>query len=295
MTMFEGEGWLDSNADRAYPLYDAATRLDTTGLFELPNDLIVDLRIAAPASYSATAWFISQVAGYGSGLVITISVTGTGAVATATIPLDGFVEFTNYALTPLPGYPQVGGVITIGAGLAVLAAAASVYTFTQTATQLLPTIVFPTAATVSSITFVDSFGVETVLTGAVVLSAGTNASIGVVDQTITLSMDTGVLIEDPCTCTDTGGSKRTSVKSINGVTPDDDGNLQIVPVGCPAIESGLAQLILRDTCAQPCCGTPEIDALVTTATSLDQKQAELANLEAAIEASLRQLNNYYSI
>ncbi len=289
------EQWLDQNSDRAYPLYDEATRLDITSLFELPNSLIVDLQIAAPASYAATGWFISQVAAYGSGLVITYAVTGVGNVATSTIPLDNFVEFTSFQITPLPGYPQVGGVVTIGSALAAVAAAVSTYSFTQTATQLLPTVIFPAAPAVASITFVDSFGVSTVLTGAVVLAAGSNASIGISGQTITLGMDTGVLIEDPCACTDTGGNKRTAVKSINGVTPDVAGNLQIVPVGCPTIEAGLAQITLSDTCAQPCCGTPEITTLVDTATALDQKQAELANLEAAIEAGLRQLDNYYSI
>ncbi len=127
-----------------------------------------------------------------------------------------------------------------------------------------------------------------------ILEAGTNGSISVAGQTITIGMDTGVLIEDPCACTDTGGNKRTSIKSINGVEPDEDGNLQIVPVGCPAIEAGQAQLTLNDTCAQPCCGTPEITVLAENALQLDQKQATLANLEAEIEAGLRQLNNYYN-
>ncbi len=156
MTTVVGEQWFDANADRSYPLFDEATGVDTTGLFTVPNELIVDLRIAAPASYTATKWYIRQISAYGAGLVMTFAVTGIGDVATATVPADNFVEFSSYTVTPLPAHPQVGGSIVIGSALAVVASAASVYTFVQAATQLLPTVIFPAAPAVSSITFIDS-------------------------------------------------------------------------------------------------------------------------------------------
>ncbi len=287
-----GQQWYDSNAQRNYPLFDTASRLDVTSTFEIPNDLIVDARIAAPADYSPTEFFISKISAYGAGLVITIACTGKGDVASVTVPLDGFVEFSSFQIAPLPGNPQVGGAMVIGTSGAAIAAGSGVYTFLVAATRLLPTVVYPAAPSVASITFVDSFGVSTQLTGAITLSAGPNAAISIDSQTIEVGMETGVLIEDPCDCRDTGGLQRSAIKSINGVTPDDAGNIQIVPVGCPAITAGTASLALNDQCAQPCCGDAEMTALADQTKGLAQNMATIANKVAEVEAGLRTLLNY---
>jgi hypothetical protein len=289
--------WLDQNSQRSYPLFDEATRLDTSGLFTLPNDLIVDLRIAAPPSYGATGWFVSQVAAYGAGLIIiTISCTGQGAVATVVVPLSGFTEFSTYTVTPLPGNPQVGGSIVIGSALAMLASSAGQYSFVQAATQILPTVVFPAAPSVSSITFVDSFGGSTVLTGAVTLQGGSNASLSIAGQIITIGMQSGVVLEDPCPgCVDQGGLKRLPIRSINGVSPDTSGNIQLQGTGCLSITPGQYQLILNDTCAQPCCGTPELDLLAQNVQTISTLQQDLTNRIAAVEAGLRQVDSYYTL
>jgi hypothetical protein len=286
------ENWLDQNASRSFPLVDGVTRLDTTAAFQLPNDLLVDLRIAAPVSLDATKWFVSKVSAFGSGLVITIAVNAVADVATITIPLVGFVEFSDYTVVGLPGYTQVGGVAAIGSAAAVLAASSGVYNFVLASTQILPTVIYPAAPSVSSITVIDALGGSTPLTGAVVLAAGLNGSISVASQTITLDIESAVLINDPCACTDTGGRLRTSIKSINGVTPDTFGNIDLVPVGCVQIETATAQLKLKDSCAQPCCGTPELQTLADNAKNLDQFTADLAGRIADLESSVRAVTSY---
>ncbi len=286
------ENWLDSNSNRNFPLVDGVSRLDVTATFTLPNDLLVDLRIAAPVSLDPTKFFVSKVSAFGSGLVVTIGVNSVADVATITVPLAGFVEFTQYAVVGLPGYTQVGGVAAIGSAGAVLASSSGIFTFAFASTQILPTVIYPAAPSVSSITVIDALGGTTSLTGAIVLAAGPNGSIGVASQTITLDVESAVLINDPCACTDTGGRLRSAIRSINGVVPDELGNIELVPIGCVEIETATAQLKLKDSCAQPCCGTPELQTLADNAKNLDQFMADMAGRIADLESSVRAVTSY---
>jgi hypothetical protein len=286
--------WLDTNSQRNFPLYDLATRLDITGLFTLPNDLICDAKISAPSSYGVTGWFVSQVTGYGSGLVITLACTGQGNVATVTVPLVGFTMYSSYAISALPGFPQVGGSLVIGSAAAVIASSSSIYNFVQANTQLLPTVIYPAASVVSSVTVVDQFGNDTLLTGAIVLAAGANGSLSVSGQTITLGMTTGVLIQNPCGCLDSGGNNRVPIRTVNGVGPDNTGNLTLVGLSCMGVQTGGTGVVgLNDTCATPCCGSPELTQLATNANTLQTQQNTLANDLAQLQAALNQVINYF--
>lgn len=288
MTSFLGENWFDLNADRAYPLVDHATRI-ATSLDELSNGVIVDARLAAPPSYSPTAFFVHEIRPFGAGVVVVIAVDGVGDVAAVTVPFSTFAPNTAYTLAPLPGHPEVGGTIVFGNALLDIQ---SGLTFPVTATQLLPTVIFPAAPAVTSITVVDAFGAEVRLTGAVQIVAGDNAQVGVSGQDIELGIETGVLIEDPCACTDTGGTKRTAVKSINGVTPDAAGNLTIQGVGCAAVSAAQNGVKISDNCAQPCCGAPEIELLQEAARNLQQYLSTLATRNAELEAALRAVETH---
>jgi len=291
MVAFTGQNWLDANAGRSYPLLDGVSQTSTSG-FVLPDDVIVDMRLAAPASYNSTQFYISQVAAYGSGLVLTISVEGTGPVASVTVPLLGFVPYNVYTVAPLPGY-EVGGTIVIGGGASAIAAASGVYNFLLAATQILPTVIFPTLPAVTSITFVDAFGVSTELTGAVVITAGANATLAVSGQQLQFSMDSGVVLNDPCG-TDPGGTRRNPIRTIAGVAPDSDGNIDLIGTACLTISAGVNGLQLDDACAQPCCGSAEITALQTSVLSLNQQLSTVAASEASLEAALRVAQTYVS-
>jgi hypothetical protein len=286
---FQNVQWLDSNSSRSYPLVDGVSATSVEG-FVLPQSLIVDLRLAAPVSLDATQFFVSQLAAYGTGLVITISVTGSGPVASVTVPLLGFTEFAVYTVAPLPGF-DVGGTIVIGTAAAAIAAGSGVYNFLLAAAQILPTVIFPAVPAVTSITFVDAFGVSTKLTGAVVLQAGANATLSVSGQNIQFSMDSGVVLNDPCGA-DTGGTRRNPVRTIAGVAPDVSGNIDLIGTACLVISAGINGLQLADACAQPCCGSAELDQLAAGVSSLNQQLATAAAQVAALEAQLRIAQTY---
>jgi hypothetical protein len=280
------EQWYDAHSDRAYPLVDQASRLDTTGTFQLPNDVIVDARLSAPAALDA--WFyISELRAYGAGLVLTIAANGVGAVATVTIPQLAIADYTRFTIVGLPGHANVGGVLVVGFGVQRLAVQLGTYAFDAAATRFLPTLVVPAGDSVTSIIFRDSFGVDTRVTGDVVLVAGANAVLSAAGQTISIGMSTGVVIESPCGCYDTGGRLRDPVRSINGVTPDAAGNISIIAGGCADLVAVSNGLKLTDTCAQPCCGAPEMQLLAQAARDLDRFLSTQANKSAELEAALR--------
>ena len=284
--------WYDQNSERAYPLMDGVTRLDASGTYTLPNDLIVDLKISAPLALDPTKFFISRIQAVGSGVLLTFAVDGTGDVATAVVPSAGFAEFQSYQLAGLPGFLSIQGVVVFGGAAAIMAAAIADYAFTLAATQIVPTLILPLQAGVTSLTIQDSFGGQTVLTGDVVLIPGTNASIDVTGQVIAMGMDSGVVFGDPCAAADPGGLSRPAIRSINGVVPDGAGNVALVPVGCPEITATASGLTLTDRCASPCCGDAEMANVAQNINDLDNFLANLANQVAQLESSTRTVESW---
>lgn len=284
--------WYDQNSDRVYPLMDGVTRLDAAGAYTLPNDLIVDLRISAGPSYDPTKFFISRIQAFGSGVLLTVAVDGVGDVATVAIPSAGFQEFQPYRVAGLPAHAAITGVVVFGAAAAITAAGIADYVFDLSGTRILPTLITPSQTGVTSLTIRDSFGGETVLTGAAVLAAGNNATLGVIGQVITVGMDSGVLVGDPCGIQDPGGLSRPAIRSINGVVPDGSGTITITPVGCPSLAAGSGGLVLTDRCAEPCCGDAEMANVAQNIQALDRFLADLANKAAALESSTRSVESW---
>lgn len=290
MTQILNQQWYDQNTERSYPLFDGVTGIDTTGLFAIPTGLLVDATITATSGYDSNQFYIAALAAFGTGIVITIGCAGTN-VAVCTIPLTSLAEYTAYQITPLPTN-TVGGTLTVGPVSAVLAASSGSYTFVQANSLFLPTVVFPVQPSVSSITFVDAFNNQTILTGPITLVAGTNATISTTGQTITIGMQPGIVLQSPCECLDESGNNRQAVRTINGVAPDGTGNIEIVPFGCPTISTGAASITLSDNCAQPCCGDAEVTTLAQSASDLNRDIAALAQRSAELQGVLATLQNY---
>lgn len=284
--------WYDQNSERVYPLMDGVTRLDTAGAYELPNNLIVDLRISAALSYDPTKFYIRRLQAFGSGVLVTVAVDGTGDVATAVVPSAGFEEFQPYRIVGLPGHLSITGVIVFSYAAALMAAGLADFTFDLAATRILPTLITPAQTGVTSLTIRDSFGGEVALVGAAVIAAGNNAALTVLGQTITVGMDSGVIIGDPCGAADPGGQSRPAIRSINGVVPDGTGAITITPIGCPEITAGNGGLVLTDRCAEPCCGDVEMAAIAENVQALDRFLADLANKAAQLESSTRSVESW---
>ncbi len=283
------EGWYDQNADRNYPLIDGAGREATSSSFLLPNNLLVDARLFADPAKNSLLFNVLSLTAYGTGLIITIGYNGVAA-ATCTIPNVPTVAYQAYAVVGLPGFEDVSGQLVVGDAAGVLAASSGVYTFLLAQTQLLPTVVVPSGTGVAAITVVDSFGVSTRLTGEIILVAGPNAVVEASAPNITVGLTSGVLINDPCGCTDGAGVSREPIRSINGVGPDANGNLELVPgLSCLTLTPGTNALLVQDTCAQPCCGTAEMTALEESVLAITENLRLQAQGSATLEQLVRSL------
>jgi hypothetical protein len=173
-----------------------------------------------------------------------------------------------------------------------MAAGIADYTFDLAGTRLIPTLITPAQTGVTSLTIRDSFGGEVVLTGAASIAAGTNATVTAAGQVVTVGMESGVLIGDPCATADPGGQSRPAIRSINGVTPDGTGAITITPVGCPSITATAGGLVLTDRCAEPCCGDAEMANVAQNIQALDRFLADLANRAAQLESSTRAVESW---
>ena len=284
MTTITNPNWYDLNSDRAFPFLDSASRAAIGGGFVLPDDLIVDLRLSAAASLDPTKFYLSRIRAFGTGLLLTFACDGVD-VATTAVPSISTEEYQSYIVTGLIGH-AVNGTIVLGGASAVLAAGILDYTFTLAATRIIPTLIAPGQTGVTSLTVVDASGRTVRLVGDITMKPGTNAEMTVEEQEITIGMVSGVVI-NPCGCEDPGGLNRAAIRSINGVTPDINGNLEVVTEGCPDLTTITNGLKLTDRCAEPCCGDAEIAAVATATRDLDRLLADLANKEAQVESALR--------
>jgi hypothetical protein len=284
VTTITNPNWYDLNSDRAFPFLDSASRAAIEGGFVLPDDLIVDLRLSAAASLDPTKFYLSRIGAIGGGLMLTFACDGVD-VATTAAPSISTEEYQSYIVAGLTGY-AVNGTIVLGGASAVLAAGVLAYTFTLAATRIIPTLISPGQTGVTSLTVVDSSGRTVRLVGDITMTPGPNAEMTVEEQEIAIGMVSGVVI-NPCGCEDPGGFNRAAIRSINGVTPDVDGNLQVVTEGCPDLTTITNGLKLTDRCAEPCCGDAEIVAVATATRDLDRLLADLANKEAQVESALR--------
>ena len=285
MATITNPNWYDTNADRDYPFLDGVSRVDVGGGYTIPNDLIVDLRISAPPSLDATAFFISRLRAFGTGLLIDISVDGVGVVATAALPGSTGEEYQAFRVTGAPGQ-AVSGTVVLGGASQVLAANIVDYSFAAAATPIVPTLITPAQGGVTALTIRDAVGNTVRLTGDVTIAEGENASLAVAAQQITVGMASGVVV-DPCGCDDPGGLNRSAIRSINGVGPDGAGDISIVTEGCPELTTFTNGIKLTDRCAEPCCGEDELNALTEAIQDLDRLLADYARRASQLEGSVR--------
>ena len=100
------------------------------------------------------------------------------------------------------------------------------------------------------------------------------------------------MLGDPCTCLDQQGNALAPVTTINGVGPDSGGNVQLVPdTGCVTFTATTSAISVKDTCATPCCGSPEIRQLANSALTNNQHIGILGNKLAEIESAIRGLES----
>ena len=73
--------WLNSNSVRNYPIRENAPRTDVSGIFTIPNDLLVAAQINAPRSYLSGTFFVSKIVSSKAALSVYVSFMSTDGTA----------------------------------------------------------------------------------------------------------------------------------------------------------------------------------------------------------------------
>lgn len=286
--------WLNENSSRAYPFKEDSLLTDRTGVVRIPNNLIVDLCLVAPADFDAL-FYLSRIVYSGTTLTLTLSVVGGGEFASVSISTATHATNTAYNVIGQDPMSDVRGRITLGdlTGLGNQLIQ-GIFDFESTSTLFESRAVRPDLRGVRSVKIVKADGsVEEALYGTVELLEGLNIRLTYVPAT--LSMPHGIRIDslatelaDTCVC-DAAQVKPDPIRTINGVPGDTGGNFTLEALEeCLSIEGDTNKLTLTDKCSKPCCGcaelafiTQQMEVLNTSAAALEARAAQLQAAETA--------------
>jgi hypothetical protein len=259
--------WLNHNSQRSYPLTEKATKTDTLAAIRLPDSFLLALYFPVHAGLDVTPdrFFLKTVlitpTGYNLAIGYDDGSTVTDAAA-VNIAKSVHVPNRTYALSGLDSFADCVGQVVIGKLDEIDKLPPGLYTFDYAGGALESDAVRPMIRGVSSLRVANGSELSDRLYGDITLIAGTNMRLGVgsgVDgPEIVFNAINGENLNTDCICQvpNTGEC----IRCINGVCSD-DGTFTFGQGTCIEITPTANGLIFTDTCAQPCCGCEELDAL----------------------------------
>jgi hypothetical protein len=304
MSSTVGLGWLNTNATRNYPISQEAnmTPLGSAG-FELPDDVIVDMRLSVPYAPKVKPFYfyLKSVSAYAHGLIVEIgyynsvasSEKATVAISEAVVAAN-HTNPTTYTLTGVNtntdyDFSNAVGVITIGNLDELLANPPGRVDF-PTDSYLESTVISMNTAGVSSLRVgANVQSADPALTGHIVLRPRTNFAIrtSVLENSLGFSALKGTGLVADCTC-EGEIELGPCIRKINGLPPDGTGNIGLAAGTCISVDNGENTILLSDTCSSPCCGCDQLDILVADLRDLqngfDRLDSYITALAGAVES-----------
>lgn len=251
-------GWWNQNANRNYPISEEVSRLDSTGSILLPNDFIVDLSWTYTNDLDASYFHILSVTKSSSSLTVVLGYDNVVA-GTCVIDVNAFTTNSVYLIIGTGDHYDSVGTIVIGSLGTILDVIVDVANFPAENTKVEATTVHQLNRGISNISVLDN---DLLLTGDVTINVGNNLRI---DQTtlgdVTYlkfnAVSTEGLVADCVNC-DESTEAKTQIISINGITPDINGNIQILGDNCLQVSFIPNGIHFDELCSQPCCGCEEL-------------------------------------
>jgi hypothetical protein len=307
-----GLDWLNQNSLRAFPLADTATRRDVTGGQEMPDELIVDLTlpVAYRAGYDAAGFHVQELTVFGNGLVIKIGyggIWGSGTwatepelVAQVMVPAT-HVPYSSYFIAGAGAFSDTVGRVTIGHVEKTLKMAGLAMLFDVDGGRIVPTCIRPDIRGVSSLRVRNGSDTSARITGAVILTAGSNFRLrySAPDEIVLDAID-GAGLDEDCDCADTADRPLPPpIRTINGISPGVGGVFTLQSERCISITPATNGLVLEDICSTPCCDSEdlrklqedqarfsrEIQLSASTLQQLENRVQQLETMRAAIDAA----------
>lgn len=180
-------------------------------------------------------------------------------------------------------YDDTAGKVVVGRLDTIDEQPAGFWTFDLEATRLDPDAVRPMIRGVSALVLVNGTSRSTPIRGHVELVAGTNVRLTPVltDGLNAVRIDavSGEGLVEDCVC-EGDAALGDPVRSINGVTPDENGNINITSGDCTQVDPIANGVRISDICSKPCCGCPEVEAITR---DLEKFGAQAAGAQAFID------------
>jgi len=284
--------WLNQNANRNYPLSETASMKDTTGSITIPQDFLVDMvwPVHSSEALLTSQFYVSALSIFSQGITITISYQ-SAIVGTVSISSINFTKNSTHFIQGIDSFFDSIGKVTIGK-LDTIQQFAGSYEFDVDGGRLEPTVVRPDLRGVSSLVLSSNGDQSDPITGDIVLEAGSNIRLtpDLVAGTIRIDAIDGEGFNAECV-SEGDLQKKESIKTISGVIPDVNGNIQLVGSTCINITAeGEATLKMEDVCSEPCCGCEELEVITNTLQFVRTQVESLANLAARLEAGMQQMH-----
>lgn len=259
--------WLNHNSQRSYPIADwASKKCSVSDEIRIPDDflLAVNFAISTALTVNIDQFYVSAIAVSAQSVTINIGykgVTDTAAVSHLPITDD---EVVTGALTGINEFDDTVGYIAINPHSSIFNLTPGYYTFNYEATALEPDCIRPMLRSVTSLRIQNAGSYSDKLYGDIVLVAGNNIVLDIVRSTDTESVIRISAVKDDNyeqQCGEIDNKEMKCITSINGVTGDEEGNVSINGTSCLSVGSNNSAIVLTDTCAEPCCGCAETNAL----------------------------------
>ena len=288
--------WLNHNSQRAYPLTERASKLDTGGLINIPDSFIVELYlpIHSGTSFTPSGFFIKSllIAPTGFNIVVGYSDgTNNVDVAAANVARSSFIANRAYSLTGVDAFYDSVGYVVLGNLDEIDQLPPGLYTFTPAAGELEPGAIRPMLRAVSRLQVINNTETSEPIYGDVTLVAGQNVRISVatsgVGTQITFEAISGENLNQNCLCEVPDDTD--CITTINGQSGV-GGNFQISPNDCIAIENITGGIKISDICAQPCCGCSELNAVLSQIDRFGDGITTLQNFVTRLGSEVTQMS-----
>lgn len=274
--------FLNHNSQRRYPLADDATCVDDSGSFTIPNDFLLelDLPVHAGMNVDPARFFVRHVGAFETGFSVVVGYQPAAGdpvtVATALVARQAHTRNRAYALGGVAPFDDTVGKVVIGRLDSIDEQPAGFWTFTLAAARLDPDAVRPMIRGVSALVAVNGASRSVPLVGDVELVAGSNVRLTpVVAEGVTairIDAVSGEGLVEECVC-EGDAALGDPVRSINGVTPDANGNINLMAGECTQVDPVVNGVRLSDVCSKPCCGCPEVEAITRDLEAFGQQAA----------------------
>jgi len=266
--------WNQFNQARKFPLLFGCSATSRDGHFTIPDDLLTGLYLSYGLGHGMTdpgGFYIGEIVWWQTGLSLSVYYKpvdreeGT-KVAETTIDLQASpLDDRTAALLGFNSRFFYGSVL-FGRSSGLEKQPAGEWFFDPTAAPLDPFCIRPTVSEISAL-YVQSGGrTSGPFYGDVTLAAGDRITLAVRSADSLLHC-----LDDPPSGggteivigADPGTGDTNAVRTLNGVEPDESGNITLIGRSCLTItgQPGNATLVLDDICAEPCCTCQELEPI----------------------------------